>query len=103
MTWDVRVTPNARCDRDRAIAWFDENRPWVTDSFIDDYFRTLRRIEEDADRPAIDDRGFRRLAFDTFQYHVWYRLIEGSNVVYVVLVNFQGRDPERIEQRLRTS
>lgn len=103
MIWDVRVTPNARRDRDREIAWFDENRPSVTQDFIDDYFRTLRRIEEGADRPAIDDRGFRHLAFDTFKHHIWYRLIEGSNVVYVVLVNYQGRDPEMIDQRLRTS
>ncbi len=103
MTWDVRVTPNARRDRDHAVAWFDENRPGVSEDFIDDYFRTLRRIELDADLPPMDDRGFRRFAFDTFTYHIWYRIIEGSNVVYIVLVNYQGRDPEMIERRLRTS
>lgn len=103
MTWDVRVTPNARRDRDRAVAWFDENQPLAADDFVDDFFRTLRRIERDASIPAIDDHGFRHMAFDTFKYHIWYRIIEGSTDVYVILVNYQGRDPEEIDRRLHTS
>ncbi|MBO9578903.1 MAG: hypothetical protein J7480_09075 [Microbacteriaceae bacterium] len=39
---------------------------------------------------------------DSFKYHVWYRVLEGS-VVYVVAVNYRGRDPEELDRRLRTS
>lgn len=103
MTWDVRVTPNARRDRDHAIAWLDEHYPDRAEQFIDDYFATVRRIEEDAGRPSVDERGFRHVAFNVFRYHLWYRLIEGSNIVYVVAVRFQGRDPDELDRYLRTT
>lgn len=101
MTWDVRLTPNARRDRDKAVAWFDENAPWASQDFIDDYVRAVRRIVANASVPAVDERGLRHIAFDRFKYHIWYRVIEDSNVVYVVLINYQGRDPEVIDRRLR--
>lgn len=101
--WDVRVTSNARRDRDRVVAWFDEHRPDASEAFLGDYFRTLRRIEANAIVPAANEQGFRRVRFDTFTYHVWYRVIEDSNVVFVVLLTHQGRDPVMIADRLRGS
>lgn len=100
MTFKVQVTANARRDRDRVIAWFDENHPDQSDRFIEDYFRTLRRVEEQGTVPAADDHGFRHLAFGTFRYHLWYRIVEDSDVVYVLAVNYQGRDPESLNPRL---
>jgi plasmid stabilization system protein ParE len=69
VTFEVRVTVNARRDRDRVIAWLDENHPDQSDRFIDDYFRTLGRLAEHASVPGADEHGFRHLAFDTFRYH----------------------------------
>lgn len=47
-----------RRDRDRVIAWFDENHPDLSHRFIDDY----------------------------------------SSVVYVLAVNYQGRDPASLNR-----
>jgi hypothetical protein len=57
MIFEVRVTANARRDRDRVILWLDEHYPHQVDRFIDDYEQTLRRIEQQALLPAADDTG----------------------------------------------
>ena len=99
MTFHVRILPNARRDSVRIEAYFDAEAPSQTERFLEQLVATLDWITEHATVPAVDDLGLRHVSLKIFRYHLWYRVLAGSNIVQVVAVLHQSRDPEEIARR----
>ncbi|WP_448070754.1 type II toxin-antitoxin system RelE/ParE family toxin [Georgenia yuyongxinii] len=81
MTYRVRLAPNARQDRDDALAWYDAEAPDQSERFIDELYATARRLEDFPHSGKVVHRGVRRVTLHVFPYQLWYRVNDEARVV----------------------
>lgn len=100
MTYRVRLAPNARQDRDDALAWYDAEAPDQSERFIDELYATARRLEDFPHSGKVVHRGVRRVTLHVFPYQLWYRVNDEARVVELIAVLHHRRDPARVDDRL---
>ncbi|MBK5249745.1 MAG: type II toxin-antitoxin system RelE/ParE family toxin [Actinomycetales bacterium] len=100
MTYHVRLTPNARQDRDRVLAWYDAEAPDQTERFIDEFYAAARRLENFPHSGRVLRRGARRLSLHVFPYQLWYRVHDDTSTVEIIAVLHHRQDSEQLNDRL---
>lgn len=100
MTYRVRLAPNARRDRDDALAWYDAEAPDQSERFIDEFYAAARRLEDFPHSGPVVHRGVRRVTLHVFPYQLWYRVNDEARVVELIAVLHHRQDPARVGDRL---
>ena len=100
MTFVVRLTPSARRDRDRVLAWYDVEVPDQAERFIDEFYAAARRLEGFPYLGPIVRYQVRRVSLRVFPYHLWYRVREEAGLVQIVAVLHHRQDSSCFEDRL---
>lgn len=100
MTYQVRLTSNARRDRDRVLIWYDAEAPEQTERFIDEFYVSARRLGDFPHSGPVVRRGTRRVSLHVFPYQLWYRVHEDAKVVEIIAVLHHRQGPEVLNQRI---
>lgn len=100
MTHHVRLTSNARQDRDSVLAWYDAEAPDQIERFIDEFYATARRLEDFPHAGPVVHRGTRRVNLRVFPYQLWYRVHDEAQVVEIIAILHHRQDPEQLSDRL---
>lgn len=102
MTYLVRLTSNARQDRDRALAWYDAEAPEQSERFIDEFYTAARQLEHFPRSGPVLRRGARLVSLRIFPYQLWYRVHEDAEVVEIVAVLHHRQGPDQLSERLQS-
>lgn len=100
MTYHVRLTSNARRDRDSVLAWYDAEAPDQTERFIDEFYTLARLLAEFPHSGPVIRQGTRRVSLRIFPYQLWYRVHDDARVVEVVAVLHHRQDREELHHRI---
>ncbi|MEO8528396.1 MAG: type II toxin-antitoxin system RelE/ParE family toxin [Pseudolysinimonas sp.] len=100
MTTRVIVRPSAERDIDEAFTWYLENAFEHAPRFLDDLRDTLDGIRDSPRLSRLVYGDVRRAALRTFPYLVWFVYFEESDVIDILAVSHQQRDPNTIRDRL---
>ncbi len=99
MSYRVLLGPNARRDRDRIVAYYDNPEILQGDRFLDDFYQAARQIEE---RPHIGrpvEDGVRRWHLGVFPCQLWYRVSDDLRIVRIIAVVGDAQDRTQFEGR----
>lgn len=83
--------PEAEQELEAAALWYDERQPGLGDLFLDEFEKTLRRIEANPERWRVFHRGNRKLNFHGFPYAVVYS--PRDDTIYIKAVMDLRRRP----------
>lgn len=87
MSLQIRLTPNARRDRDRVLAWYDTEAPDQVERFIDEFYATARQLADFPRSGPVVRRGARQVSLRIFPYRLWYRVDDEAKVVQIIAMN----------------
>lgn len=102
MSFEVRLTPNARRDFDRHVAYFQsqDDLDLRIGNLEDDLLGTLAFIAEHPFLRREMFPGVRHESMRVFAFHVWYRTYKGADFIDVVAIVHHAVDRSQIETRL---
>ena len=100
MSYQVRLSPNARRDRDRIVAYYDEPERLQGDRFLDDFFATARLLADAPDIGRLIRADVRRWHLRVFPYQLWYRVTHQMKLVRVIAVVGDSQDDRGFRTRL---
>jgi plasmid stabilization system protein ParE len=101
VSFAVRLTPSARRDRDRIVAWYDEPTRSQGDRFLRAFYVAAGQI---ADKPRLGHvlrRDVRAWHLTIFPYQLWYRIADDIRLVRVIAVVGDKQDQSRFGERLQ--
>jgi hypothetical protein len=87
----VENHPEASQELEAAALWYEEKQPGLGGDFVDDFERTLRRIEAHPARWRKILGNNRKLNFDRFPYAIVYSV--GVDTLYLKAVMHARRRP----------
>jgi len=95
--FDVEVTPRAAAQIERAVAWWEENRPAAPDAILDDIEEAKLLL---ARQPGIGAKSttskypdLRRLFLSRVRYHIYYKVRPGKVVIIAFWHSSRGSRP----------
>lgn len=100
MSYLVRLSPNARRDRDRIVAYYDDPDRLQGDRFLDDFFTTARLLEEVPYVGRVVSADVRRWRLKSFPYQIWYRVSGDLRLVRVIAVVGDSQDARAFRDRI---
>ncbi len=100
MNFLVRLSPNARRDRDRIVAYYDDPERLQGDRFLDDFYRTARLLEKHPGIGRIVGGDVRRWHLGIFPHQLWYRVDPDTTTVRVIAVVADAQDHRPFADRL---
>ena len=100
MTYVVRISPNARRDRDRILAWYDDPERLQGDRFLSDFYLSARQLEHQPSLGHLIDHEVRSLHPQTFPYQLWYRFNRDLQTVRILAVVGDRQNQDSFEHRL---
>lgn len=86
------VLPEARRDLRQALAYYEEQRPFLGDRFPEDFSAQRRFIEHFPMAAPVIYAGVRRRLFSTFEHGVFYT-VEGDQI-HILRVLHTAQSPE---------
>jgi plasmid stabilization system protein ParE len=96
------IRPAARSDVRSARTWYERERPGLGREFLDDLDALLRRIRSLPRQFPEVELNCRRALLHRFPYAVYF-LMPSKDILSVVAVLHQHRNPRLWRQRIRTS
>jgi len=93
VSWQVVIRRTAEADIEAVRQWYEQQKPGLSNEFLDELSRAIRLLEEHPERRPIYYLGFRRILTRRFPYKVFYR-VEGARVI-VFRVLHAKRDHRR--------
>jgi toxin ParE1/3/4 len=87
----VESHPEASQELEAAALWYEERHPGLGGDFLDEFERTLSRIEAAPERGHIIPGNNRKLNFDRFPYSIVYSITEDR--LYIKAVMHARRRP----------
>lgn len=100
MSYRVRLSPNARRDRDRIVAYYDDPERLQGDRFLDDFFATAHLLEGTPDIGRVISGDVRRWHLKVFRYQIWYRVTHDLKLVRIIAVVGDSQDEQSFQARL---
>ncbi|WP_298227813.1 type II toxin-antitoxin system RelE/ParE family toxin [Gryllotalpicola sp.] len=100
MSYHVLLGPNARRDRDLALAWYDAEAPEQSERFIVEFYAAARRLEDFPRSAPVVRRGVRQVNLKVFPYRLLYRVHEDAEIVQIIAGLHERQDPARLDDRL---
>ena len=85
MKWLLLVRPEAERDLAAARDWYDEKRPGLGDTFLDEVADAINGLALNPQLLRLFYRNFRRLLLRRFPYKVFYRVIGDRVVIFRVI------------------
>lgn len=101
MTFLVRLSPNARRDRDGILFWYDDPGRLQGDRFLHAFYEAAHQLERQPFLGHVIRRDVRSWHLPVFPYQLWYRVSEELSLVRVIAVVGDRQDRARFEDRLR--
>jgi len=101
----VKVVFSETATREFAVAveWWRENRPAAPTLLEDEMAVVLRRLADMplTGRPVLNGslRGLRRASLEDSRYHLYYRVLETRDVVWVVRLWHMSRSSPKLPKR----
>jgi hypothetical protein len=83
--------PEAEEELEAAAVWYEEQQPGLGGDFLEEFERTLRRIEADPERCRVFRGANRKLNFDRFPYSIGYSM--RADAIYIKAVMHLRRRP----------
>jgi toxin ParE1/3/4 len=83
--------PEASQELEAAALWYEQREPGLGRDFLDEFERTLRRIEANPERWRKIFGNNRQLSFDRFPYAIVYGV--GVDTLYIKAVKHERRRP----------
>ncbi len=99
MTFQVRLSPNARRDRDRIIAYYDDPDRLQGDRFIDDFFQSAAQLIHQPHLGRVVRNDVRRWHLRIFPCQIWYRIDPDLKAVRIIAVVGDSQDHEQFNER----
>ncbi|HMR50537.1 MAG TPA: type II toxin-antitoxin system RelE/ParE family toxin [Arachnia sp.] len=93
MSFDVRLSAEARRDFHRAQEYYDSEAPEQTERFIAEFFEVAYRIGDYPYSAPLVRGSARRVGLRVFPYQLWYRVKPSQEVVEVIAVLHVRQDP----------
>jgi plasmid stabilization system protein ParE len=82
--------PEAEQELEAAAVWYEKRQPGLGDDFLEEFERTLRRIEAEPKRWRVFHGGNRKLNLRCFPYAIVYSL-EGDTIYIKAVMHLHRR------------
>lgn len=98
MAYRLDFHPEATCEFDEALAYYQEQKEGLEEDFFEEYLVLEHRLEEVPQQFPVIFENIRRANFVAFPYSIFFEIEEDSIFIYAVF--HQKRDPIEWEARL---
>jgi len=99
VTYLVRLSPNARRDRDRLLAWYDDPERGQGDRFLRAFYTAAHQLEGQPLLGHVISGDVRSWHLPIFRYQLWYRVAEDLRLVRIIALVGDRQDHAQFEGR----
>jgi plasmid stabilization system protein ParE len=99
LSYEIKVRRAAELDIAEAQVWYETQQSGLGADFRSEISQAFDRLTETPLIYQIVHRDIRRAVVHRFPYLIWYRV--SAETVIVLACTYAGRDPKRVEARLK--